>query len=80
MNWVLIFVPSGSRTGKEWWTHRGTAIFPQNIKTEKAKDFFTLKNVPEQLKRILETETYSALSFQNGPDKEIGLIEANWAE
>ena len=75
-----IFLPTDSRTGTQWWTHRETPNFPQNIKTEIAKDFFALKNVPEQLKKILNLESYYTLSFENAEDKEIELIQTNWAE
>ena len=77
---LLIFVPSDSRTGKEWWTHRETPNFPKNVNKVTAHSFFELKNVPAELKKSLELETYSKLYFENGQDKEIELIESNWTK
>ncbi|WP_282043424.1 hypothetical protein [Winogradskyella flava] len=77
---LMIFIPNDSRIGTDWWSPKNTPNFPQNIKTQKVKDFFSLKNVPEQLKKVLELESYSALFFENGQNKEIKLIETNWTE
>ncbi|GAA4242159.1 hypothetical protein [Winogradskyella damuponensis] len=77
---LLIFVPSDSRTGKEWWTPWETPNFPQNITREKVKDFFELKNIPKELTEKILTNPYSTLEFKNGLNKEIEFIEENWTK
>ncbi len=77
---LLIFVPKDSRTGKEWWTPWKTPNFSQNIKTEKVKDFFELKNIPRELTEKILTGPYSTLEFQNGMNEQIELIEENWTK
>lgn len=77
---LLIFVPLDSRIGKEWWTPWETPNFPQNIKTEKAKDFFELNRIPKELTEKILTEPYSTLEFENGMSEQIELIEENWTK
>tara|TARA_R110002096_G_C14618650_1_gene724000 strand:- start:607 stop:1191 length:585 start_codon:yes stop_codon:yes gene_type:complete len=77
---LLIFVPSDSRTGKEWWTPWETPNFSQNIKTEKVKDFFELKNIPKELTEKILIEPYSNLEFKNGINEQIEFIEENWTK
>ena len=77
---LLIFVPLDSRAGKEWWTPWETPNFPQNIKTEKVKDFFELNDIPKELTEKILTEPYSTLEFENGMSEQIELIEENWTK
>lgn len=77
---LMLFIPNDSRIGTDWWSPKNTLNFSQNIETEKVKDFFSLKNVPKQLIKLMDLESYTALSFVNGQNKEMKLIEANWTE
>lgn len=77
---LLIFVHSDSRTGKEWWAPWETPNFPQNIKTEKVKDFFELNNIPKELTDKILTEPYSTLEFKNGISEQIEFIKENWTK
>ena len=40
---LMLFIPTDSRIGLDWWSPRKTPNFPQNIKTEIVNDFFSLK-------------------------------------
>ncbi len=75
---LMLFIPTDSRIGMDWWTPWKTPNFPQNIKTGKVKDFFALKNIPKKLTEIIDVESYSKIKFDNGLKGEIELIEKNW--
>lgn len=77
---LFLFVPTNSRIGMDWWTPWETPNFPQNIKTEKVKDFFGLKNIPNELTEIIKIESYSTLDFDIGITDEIEMIQRNWAK
>lgn len=77
---LLIFVPTDSRTGKEWWTPWETPNFSQNVKAKKVKDFFELKNIPKELTEKILTEPYWTLEFKNGISEQIEFIEENWTK
>tara|TARA_R110002033_G_scaffold170937_2_gene214865 strand:- start:997 stop:1584 length:588 start_codon:yes stop_codon:yes gene_type:complete len=75
---LMLFIPSDSRIGTEWWIPWETPNFPQNINTEKVKEFFGLKTVPKELTEKIAIESYSTFEFENGMNDQIEMIEKNW--
>ena len=77
---LRIFVPKDSRVGTEWWTPYETPNFKQNIKSELVKNFFELKNIPNELAEQFKLDSLQSLTFRSGLEEEIRLIEKSWVE
>ena len=77
---LMIFVPIESRIGTKWWTPYDTPNSKQNMDSKQVEDFFNLKSVPSKLEEELNLESFEKLIFKNGVEKEIQLVEKNWAK
>lgn len=78
---LFILIKPESRYGKDWWTSKNTPNFPKNIKKEKAKNFFYLNDLNEEIKQFLKiNDGITKLNFVKGEKMLIERIEQTWVK
>lgn len=79
---LLIYIPTVSKSGQDWWAPWDTPNFAQNIEQESLDDFTNLDMLPDSLYEKLEIDRDSKqrLEFTSGTKKQIASIKGSWSK
>jgi len=79
-NRLIIYIPTISKFGQEWWTPWDTPNFKKNIEKLSLENFAKLNLLPDSICSDLKmnVESKQKLAFTHGTEEQVNLIRNNW--